>query len=57
MVRAWTQCDEVEQHCLDNFGNHHPDIELEGSTGSVVQFEGVLPEASGVAYEPVGRLP
>ena len=32
----------------------HPDLELEGGARSVVQFEGILPEAApGVAYAPV----
>ena len=34
------------QHCLEYLGSEHPDFELEGSTRSVVKFEGVLPEAA-----------
>ena len=42
------------QYCLEYLGSEHPDFELEGSTRSVVQFEGVLPEAAPcVAYAPV----
>ena len=42
------------QHCLKYLGSEHPDFELEGSARSVVQFEGVLPEAvSCVAYAPI----
>ena len=42
------------QHCLEYPGSQHPDFELEGSARSVVQFEGVLPEAAPcVAYAPV----
>ena len=34
--------------------SEHPDFELEGSARSVVQFEGVLPEAAQwVAYAPI----
>ena len=40
--------------CLEYLGCEHPDFELEGSARSVVQFEGVLPEAAPcVAYAPV----
>ena len=31
---------------LEYFGSEHPDFELEGNARSVVQFEGVLPEAA-----------
>ena len=34
------------QHCLEYLDAEHPDFELEGSARSVVQFEGVLPEAA-----------
>ena len=45
--------DAAVQHCLEYLGSYHPDFELEGSTRSVVQFEGVLPEAAPwVAYAP-----
>ena len=46
--------DAVVQHCLEYLGSQHPDFELERSAWSVVQFEGVLPEASPcVAVAPV----
>ena len=42
------------QHCLQYFGFQHPHLELERGARSVVQFEGILPEAApGVAYAPV----
>ena len=48
------QPDTAVQHCLENFGFQHPDLELEGGVRSVVQFEGILPEAApDVAYAPV----
>ena len=34
------------QHCFEYLGSSHPDYELERSARSVVQFEGVLPEAA-----------
>ena len=35
-------------------GSEHPDFGLEGSARSVVQFEGVLPEATScVVYAPI----
>ena len=37
--------DAAVQHCLDYLGSGYPDFELEGSARSVVQFEGVRPEA------------
>lgn len=41
------------QHCLKNFFQR-PDLQLKGSTRSIVQFEGVLPEVSpGVIYASV----
>ena len=46
--------DAAVQRCLQYLGSSYPDFELEGSTRSVVQFEGVRPEAAPcVAYEPV----
>ena len=54
VTRARAPCDEALQHCLEYLGSEHPDFELEGSARSVVQFEGVLPEAVPcVAYAPV----
>ena len=38
--------DATVQHCLEYLGSEHPDFELEESARSVVQFEGVLPEAA-----------
>ena len=46
--------DAAIQHCLEYVGSEHPKFELEGSARSVVQFEGVLPEAAPcVSYAPV----
>ena len=46
--------DAVVQRCLEYLGSEHPDFELEGSARSVVQFEGILPEAAPcVAYSPI----
>ena len=43
--------DAVVQRCLEYLGS---DFELEGSARSVVQFEGILPEAAPcVAYSPI----
>ena len=55
VARAQALHDTAVQHCLECLGSLHPDFELEGSTRSVVQFEGVLPEAAPycVAYAPV----
>ena len=40
--------------CLEYLGSEHPDFELEGGARSVVQFEGILPEAAPcVAYAPI----
>ena len=42
------------QYCLEYFGFQHPDLELNGGARSVVQFDGILPEAApGIAYSPV----
>ena len=46
VARAWAPRDAAVQHCLEYLGSDHPDFELEGSARSVVQFEGVLPEAA-----------
>ena len=54
VARARAPCDTAVQHCLEYLGSKHPGFELEGSARSVVQFEGVLPEAAPcVAYAPV----
>ena len=52
--RARAPRDAAVQHCLEYLGSEHPDFELKGSTRSVVQFEGVLPEvAPYFAYAPI----
>ena len=54
VARARAPRDAAVQHCLEYFGFQHPDLELEGSARSVVQFNGIRPEAApGVAYAPV----
>ena len=51
VARARAPRDAAVQHCLEYLGSEHPDFELEGSARSVVQFEGVPPEAAPcVAY-------
>ena len=45
VARARDPRGAVVQHCLEYLGSEHPDFELEGSPRSVVQLEGVLPEA------------
>ena len=55
MARAQAPRDAVVQHCLEYLGSWHSDFELQGSAWSVVQFNGVLPEAAPcVAYAPGG---
>ena len=55
VARARAPRDAAVQHCLEYLGSEHPGFELEGSARSVVQFEGILPEAEPcVAYAPVG---
>ena len=52
VARAWTPCNAAVQHCLQNFGFQHSDLELEGSART--EFERILSEAApGVAYAPV----
>ena len=48
VVVARTQAprDVAVQHCLEYLGSEHPDFDLERSARLVVQFEGVLPEAT-----------
>ena len=54
VARARTPHDAAVHHCLEYFGFQHPDLELEESTRSVVQFEGIPPEAApSVASTPV----
>ena len=54
VARAWAPRNAAVQHCLEYLGSEHPDFELEGSTRSVVQFKGILPEAAPcVAYAPI----
>ena len=54
MARAQAPRDAAVQHCLVYLGSEHPDFELEGSVRSVIQFEGILPEAAlCVAYAPI----
>ena len=54
VARARAPPDAAVQHCLEYLGSYNPDFELEGSTRSVVPFEGVLPKAAPcVAYAPV----
>ena len=46
--------DAAVQRCLEYLGSEHPNFELDGSARSVIQFEGVLPEAAPcVAYAPI----
>ena len=54
VARARGPRDAAVHHCLEYLGCYHPDFELEGSARSVVQFEGILPEAAPcVAYARV----
>ena len=54
VARARASRHAAVQHCLEYLDSYHPSFELEGSARSVVQFEGVLPEAAPcVAYAPV----
>ena len=54
VARARASRDAAVQYCLEYLGSWHPDFDFEGSARSVVQFEGVLPEAAPcVAYAPV----
>ena len=54
VARARAPRDAAVQHCLEYLGSSHPDFKVEGSARSVVQFEGVLPEAAPcVTYAPV----
>ena len=54
VARARAPRDAVVQHCLEYLGSEHPDFELDGGARSVVQFEGVPPEATPcVAYAPI----
>ena len=54
VARARAPRGAAVQYCLERLGSQHPDFELERSARSVVQFEGVLPEAVPcIAYAPV----
>ena len=54
VARARDPRDAAVQHCLEHLGSWHLDFELEGGARSVVQFEGVHPEATPcIAYAPV----
>ena len=54
VARSRAPRDAAVQHCLEYLGSEHSDSEHEGSARSVVQFEGVLPEAAPwVAYAPI----
>ena len=54
VARARAPRDAAVQHCLGYLGSKHSDFELEGSARSVVQFEGILPEAAPcVVYAPI----
>ena len=54
VARARAPRDAAVQYCLEYLGSEHPYFELEGSAWSVVQFEGVLPEAAPcVAYASI----
>ena len=54
VARARAPRDAAVQHCLECLRSEHPEVELEGSARSVVQFEDVLPEAAPcVAYATV----
>ena len=51
VTRAQAPRDAAVQHCLEYLDSKRPYFELEGNARSVVQFEGVLPEAAPcVAY-------
>ena len=54
VARARAPRDAAVRHCFERLGSQHPNFELVGSARSVVQFEGVLPEAAPcIAYAPV----
>ena len=54
MERARAPRDTAVPHCLDYLGSEHPNFELEGSARSIVQFEGLLPEAAPcIAHAPI----
>ena len=46
VARARAPCYAIVQYYLEYLGSQHPGFELERSARSVVQFEGVLPEAA-----------
>ena len=54
MENARATRDAAVQQCVEYIDSELPDFELEGSTRSVVRFEGVLPEVVPcVAHAPV----
>ena len=54
LARARAPRDAVVQICLEYLGSEHLDLELEGSPRSVIQSEGVLPEAAPcVVFRPI----
>ena len=54
MASARAPRDAAVQYCLEYFGSWSSEFEFEGSARSVVQFEGIPPEATPcVAYVPV----
>ena len=58
VARSRAPRDAAVQYCLEHLGSDYPYFELKGSARSIVQFEGVLPEAAPcVAYAPVVDVP
>ena len=54
VVSARAPRDVAVQHCLKDLGSEQPEFKLEESPRSVIQLEGVLPEAgSCVAFAPI----
>ena len=54
VARARAPRDAAVQHCLEYLGSEHPYFNLERSTRSVVQFEGLRTESTPcVAYVPI----
>ena len=54
VARARAQREAAVQYCLEYLGSEHPYFELERSTRSVVQFEGLRTESTPcVAYVPI----
>lgn len=54
LAPAWASCDAAVQHYLENFAFQNPNLQLEGSTRSLIKFDGGHSGvAGGVAYAPV----